>query len=195
MILKGNEDLRVRRTIRSIKESFLSLLNEHSYESITVTGLAARAGISKKTFYYYYSSLDALLEEMEDELTNNFLEEIKDFDVWDFDKIVRQFLLFFEDKEGFLFKMILQHNGTVFGEALIEKARRKKIRAFGQFSIEDVYKKKAVRYFTDIVLVDAYRLWIDDGKSVSVDKVAATVKDLVLNGLSQYLVNGSGRDI
>ena len=49
--LKGNEDLRVRRTIRSIKESFLALLNEQSYDSITVTGLASRAGISKKTFF------------------------------------------------------------------------------------------------------------------------------------------------
>lgn len=35
MILKGNEDLRVRRTIESIKESFSSLIVEKDYDKIT----------------------------------------------------------------------------------------------------------------------------------------------------------------
>ena len=189
MILKGNEDLRVRRTIRSIKESFLALLNEQSYDSITVTGLASRAGISKKTFYYYYSSLDALLDEMKDELIDGFLDSIVDIDVKDFDKIVKQFITFFEDKEGFLYKLIVQNDGVVFGEAFMKRAGEKKVKAFSQINIDDCYKKKAVMYYTDTVLVGSYRLWTDNEGKVSVEKVVSTVKDVVLYGLSPYLKN------
>ena len=190
MILKGNEDLRVRRTIRSIKESFLSLLNEQNYDSITVTGLASRAGISKKTFYYYYSSLDALLEEMEEELVDSFLDEIRDIDILEFDKIVKQFLLFFEDKEGFLTKLVLQHDGRVFGDNIVERAAAKKVKAFSQIHIEDAYKRKAVRYYIDTVMVDSYRLWMSEGKKVSVEKVVSTVKEVVLNGLTPMIEAG-----
>ena len=193
MILKGNEDLRVRRTIHSIKESFLSLLNEQGYDSITVTGLAARAGISKKTFYYYYSSLDSLLDEMEGELISNFLDEISDIDIKDVDKIVKKFLIFFEDKEGFLFKILHTHDGRVFGDKVFESAKDRQIKAFTQLHTEDIYMGRAVRFYLDTILIDSYRLWAAEDKKVSADKVAASMKELILHGIESLIAEPTGR--
>ena len=51
MILTGSEDLRVRRTIDSIKSVFEQMICEMDYSKIRVTELCSRAMINKKTFY------------------------------------------------------------------------------------------------------------------------------------------------
>ena len=58
MILTGSEDLRVRRTIDSIKNVFEQMICEMDYGKIRVTELCSRAMINKKTFYVYYPTLD-----------------------------------------------------------------------------------------------------------------------------------------
>ena len=44
-------DLRTAKTVRSIKSAFLELISKKPLGKITVTELAARAEISKGTFY------------------------------------------------------------------------------------------------------------------------------------------------
>lgn len=68
MILQGNEDLRVVKTIDGIKRAFEELICEKDYEKITVKELCDRARLNKKTFYHYYETLDALLAEFQMEL-------------------------------------------------------------------------------------------------------------------------------
>ena len=48
MILTGSEDLRVRRTIDSIKSVFEQMICEMDYGKIRVTELCSRAMINKK---------------------------------------------------------------------------------------------------------------------------------------------------
>ena len=47
-----NQDLRVRRTLESIRRSFEALMNEKDYEQITVKELSERAMINKKNFLH-----------------------------------------------------------------------------------------------------------------------------------------------
>lgn len=95
MILNGTEDLRVRRTIESIKHAFEEMICEMNYEDITVKELCDRARINKKTFYYYYSSLDALTAELQSTMSKSYLEKIADYKIPDdLDKINREFFLF-----------------------------------------------------------------------------------------------------
>jgi AcrR family transcriptional regulator len=48
------EDLRVRKTKKSIAEAFMALLEEKTYEEITVNELCDRAGVRRTTFYKHY---------------------------------------------------------------------------------------------------------------------------------------------
>ncbi len=61
-------DRRVLRTKRSIREAFTHLAAEKDLSAITVTELADRAAINRKTFYNYYSDIGQIAEEMETEL-------------------------------------------------------------------------------------------------------------------------------
>ena len=78
MILTGKEDLRVIKTIEAIKAAFEELIYEKDYDRITVKDLCDRARINKKTFYHYYETLDALLAEMQAELSSGYIDRVKD---------------------------------------------------------------------------------------------------------------------
>lgn len=57
-------DRRIVRTRRAIHVAFIELLTEHEYTKITITALAKRADIDRKTFYTHYSSIDSLFEDV-----------------------------------------------------------------------------------------------------------------------------------
>lgn len=48
MILTGQEDLRVVKTIEGIKSAFEELISQKDFEKITVKELSAKARINKK---------------------------------------------------------------------------------------------------------------------------------------------------
>lgn len=57
-------DLRISKTNRAIKESFLQLLKRKNLNRITVTELAHLAEINKGTFYLHYSDIYALYNDV-----------------------------------------------------------------------------------------------------------------------------------
>ncbi|MCK2019395.1 TetR/AcrR family transcriptional regulator [Peribacillus frigoritolerans] len=67
-------DLRVIRTRKMIKESFIDLIQEKGYESITIRDIADNALINRATFYLHYEDkqdlVDKLIDEVFEELTN-----------------------------------------------------------------------------------------------------------------------------
>lgn len=68
-------DLRVIKTLRNIKESFISLLEEKQFYDITVQNILDTALINRTTFYKYYKDKYDLAEQ----LTNEFLELSKNY--------------------------------------------------------------------------------------------------------------------
>ena len=71
------------RTRRSIRMAFVELLREQKLEQITVTELAARADIDRKTFYIYYNTVNDLIREIEGEIVDGLkviLDDRKDSD-------------------------------------------------------------------------------------------------------------------
>lgn len=95
MILTGKEDLRVQKTIEGINRAFEQLLCEKAYEKISVTELCALAKISKKTFYAYYTDLNALLAEMQEQISSAYIQRIAAFTLpQDAKEVIREFFIF-----------------------------------------------------------------------------------------------------
>lgn len=95
MKITGYEDLCVQRTINNIYQAFEDLICEKDYSKITVTELARRAQINKKTFYRYYETLDDWLVELQARYADEYLQQIKDCQYpQDWEKSVKTFFLF-----------------------------------------------------------------------------------------------------
>ena len=60
----GSSGLRQRKkldTCHALRDSALGLIEERGYESVTIEEIAANAGVSKRTFFNYFSSKDAVI--------------------------------------------------------------------------------------------------------------------------------------
>ena len=68
-------DKRITKTKRLIRNTFVEILKTKKLSDISVTELAERAEIDRKTFYYYYATPASILEEIENEIITK-LEEI-----------------------------------------------------------------------------------------------------------------------
>ena len=79
--MKNPMDRRILRTKESIRREFLSLLRERGYDKITVTELAFRANINRKTFYQYYTGIDDLMDHLETELIENYAPLFRSIDL------------------------------------------------------------------------------------------------------------------
>ncbi len=69
MAKRGTDvDLRIKRTQKAIKSAFFELLDEKSFEHISVKDITDRALISRNTFYLHYADKYELLNKVCDEL-------------------------------------------------------------------------------------------------------------------------------
>ena len=73
-------DLRVKKTKRLIRNTFLELAQKKPIEKITIRELAEKAEISKPTFYAHYDTIYDLLDELEDEVINNISGNMDGFE-------------------------------------------------------------------------------------------------------------------
>ena len=187
MILKGNEDLRVVKTINSIKEAFEELICEKDYEKITVKELCERAKINKKTFYHYYETLDFLLSEMQAEMSAAYLERIKDFSLPDdLDKVNREFFVY-SSEQGLAYEKITC-SGTyraIRDEMMSEvnDAGWGKSKKYKELS---KYEKRLIVGFVNNAVLGAYIQWVDDGKKMDINDVIEMTNRIVLGGVNAF---------
>ena len=112
MLIKGTEDLRIRKTMTAIKESFEALICEKDYNDIKVTELCARAKINKKTFYHYYPTLDDLPIEMHMELSAAYIEPVKDYKLTEDTEEVTWIFFEYSAAQGLAYEKITCSSGS-----------------------------------------------------------------------------------
>jgi AcrR family transcriptional regulator len=71
------EDARVVRTRAALRQAMAELAAELPLEAITVRAVAARAGVGYATFFRHYTDKEALLADLADELTRDFLQQVR----------------------------------------------------------------------------------------------------------------------
>ncbi|MFY0216060.1 TetR/AcrR family transcriptional regulator [Bacillus cereus] len=75
----GNKiDLRVIKTQRAIKNTFIQLIEEVGFEKVNVRKLIERAEVNRSTFYLHYQDKYDLLNKIEDELLEGLRRIITD---------------------------------------------------------------------------------------------------------------------
>ena len=172
MIIKGNEDLRIQKTITAIKDAFSDMLLTMDYDKITVKELCDRAKINKKTFYKYYENLDFLLEEILTTLSKGFLDKIKNYSVpEDLEKVNRDFFLY-SVEQGLLYERIVCYAAhRDIGSKLIGDIVNRTWSISPAFNNLNPQHKNIFLCFVYNVGIELYRQWVNDGKKLPVDEI------------------------
>ena len=70
------------RTKNAIRRSFVELLAERPFDKISVRDIAERSEVTRNTFYYYYTDIYALTEDVFESEVENLSESIDSYDSW-----------------------------------------------------------------------------------------------------------------
>ena len=66
------EDLRVVKTIRDIQKGFIKILQDTSFEKVTVNDICTASLVGRSTFYHHYQDKYDLLEQMNQAQADKF---------------------------------------------------------------------------------------------------------------------------
>ena len=170
---RNPKDSRQRYTKKCLYESFIELLDEKPVSDITVVELCERAGVSRKTFYKYYSDQFALLMGMQDDLFEDYrdLVSAEEPDIFH----IAPTLIRWTDDNRVLVKAIFANRGDGnfvdrMCDDLFELYREAWEAVNPTMDPEDV---EALFYYVVSGLIGLVRHWLVDRPELTADEVIA----------------------
>ena len=184
-------DRRVLRTKKNIRQAFLHLLSEKSLSQITVKELSDLADINRKTFYMYYSNIEDIFAELEDELV---LKLVHVFEKELFQKEMFNSYSFFENlnhtiQEDIDLYRILNHSDLL--PHLIQRAKNALIDVFfRKYNISaDSDNERYILYaeYAASGILSMYTKWFSRDFHMSLEELTRIAAEITLYGLQHLL--------
>ncbi len=188
MLLNGTEDLRVQKTIEAIHKTFEEMICEMDYEKITVKELCERARINKKTFYRYYDVLDDLLSELQNMMTQEYLERIASYRIpEELDKINREFFLYSVEKGMVYEKITCSGSYNYIRNTMVNNVMRSTWGESTWLQLLDTSKQNILLGFVQSASVEMYRRWVTDGKKIPLEEIIEISNQLLCAGVNGFV--------
>lgn len=183
------------RTKKWIRRAFTELMAEKKdIEKISVTELAARADISKTTFYYHYEDIYAVAEEFENELIdhlNGALAAFGDMPVTgvpDFEYYTHGVIEYLKENEE-SYRMVMGASSPRLFVEKLKKILEKKVLEnvpYHPFSTDRGKWQVQVCFLTS-ACVDVVAEYYRDGFSVPFDTVTEVITQAVHKLCAEYV--------
>lgn len=174
-VKKMQLDRRKVKTQKAVKEAFIALASEKEISQITVKEIADRANISRKTFYLNYVDMNDLIYKLQDQMIDEFINYLKEFDV---NEIKDNPYIFFKSLTDILQK------DHVFSKMLVSNEDSSFFRQLSTRFVDNIkndYEKNHIEYseFTGYTLTFyitglmlAYKQWfLNENKKMTLDEL------------------------
>lgn len=181
-------DKRMIKTKKAIRAAFVELAKERELNQITVTDIAKRADINRKTFYAHYSSIDDILTEMEDELVSLFE---KDLEKLDFKNTEYPFFVFtciakrISGDFDLYRKLFSGRVSQTFFQKIIDMCVEKS----NAFFADTPMSKEEIEIMSSFTIAGAnyvYQRWFTRHPELSLDDLSQNLGILIMQGVNGY---------
>lgn len=177
-------------TKKLIKEEFIKLLEEKSFNSITISELSQRCDINRNTFYYHYEDIYSLVKEILSDEIKKLDQEFNFTASWEKSLLhAASFLLDNKKAAQNLFRSIDKNDldsylyticGSVMTKYIESECKDKGIKA-------NPKDKILVINFYRAALVGLFEKWIQDGMEESPDKFIFRLGELFQGNIERSL--------
>lgn len=182
-------DKRVIKTKHAIYKAFVELLNEKDINQITITDVAKRANINRKTFYNYYSDVYEVMEEIENLTVEAFINNMGTVEFTNMaDFLTEIFIKFTEtvNKDLEFFNLLFKTNNRSFLIVKIVEALKKYVKKRIEESNElDMHRFEVVSNFYLSGVLSVYMNWFMNNYDQSIEEISALLTELVLHGIQK----------
>ena len=151
--MEKKTDLRIIKSKNAIKNAFLDLMGEKGYANITITDIAKRAMINRKTFYIHFETKEALYNSISNELLSILsptLNKLQNLDGKEQRQYVINMLLHFKEHKDIFNILVKDKTNPDFLNKLKEKLK------YDLFSISQINKRTEGTNFTPELLSEAF---------------------------------------
>lgn len=179
-------DRRVKRTKKLLRDSLFSLLQEKSINEITVTELTDVADINRATFYFYYTDIFDMLDQIQNEAYELFEDVLQGADECAatpeaFVKYVENILIFCKQNPAIARFVITREYNNNKVLTKIKKLLAKNVPvAKEQYSQDD--PRRFILNFALNSLTGTVVDWMDDGMVIPPNVMAEFIADMYISG-------------
>ncbi len=181
----NNNDRRVKRTKKALHEALLTLLNEKTINEITVTELTTLADVNRATFYFYYTDLIDMLQQIQNEAYEAFTAVIQETTIHvstidGFTEYAERLFTFCKENEA-LVRFIINNDVnnrlyTYIRQLMLTNIPNTK-EIFGE--------NNPAKYLSNYVITAMIGIcidWMDDGMKIPAHELAKLCANVYING-------------
>ncbi|AZB42042.1 TetR family transcriptional regulator [Bacillus sp. FJAT-42376] len=169
-------DRRVQKSQEAIKNAFIELMSEKSFDQLTIQDISDRANVGRRTVYDHYLDKFDILEKLIEEHIEELRKLCKAAADLDFAEGNLIWFEYFERNHSFFFTMLTSKGATTF---------RKHFLAFVMEELEDEVNvseginkglsKQLILSFFSAAIVEIVEMWIVNGLNEPTEAVARQV--------------------
>lgn len=189
-------DRRIIKTKKAIQSAYFELLSSGKKKKITISAIARKANIYRKTFYLHYDSPEDIAREYCNTKTKDFTEAIDERLKNPGETLTLE--LFFDVLTEFILgnlKLVTFLASIRDNSFFYEEIKNEIVQSIIRYYAEDLnFSEEDATIFADFYLsgiLSSYRLWADRRITVSIEELAEKLRDAALNGIVSVIRKNS----
>jgi AcrR family transcriptional regulator len=186
------KDRRIGKTQASIRNALITLIIEKEISQITVKELAERANINRKTFYMHYSSIEDILDKIENEIIEKLLFVLEKYDFFDSQFDVYALFRSLNDviNDDFeLYQRLVFANSYTFLIIKVKKVLKDTI--LEKYNDKLNMSKDLYNLYAEYIasgVMSLYIEWFKTNSKLSLEDLAKVVGNISFNGVRSILI-------
>lgn len=168
--------LRASQTEEIICDTLLDLMQEKSLFTIKVTELVKQANISRSSFYSYFSSIEDVIQKIEDDFIDGLRDEsdvdLKRLENWGTADLMPT--LNYIKKNAYMFRTLIGDNGDPYFQYRIANRSTRLLDGM----VTDVKKQMLIEYLNG-GRWQMYKWWVENEDEITVEEVAELTNKII----------------
>lgn len=177
------EDKRIRRTKKLLRQALTRLMQQKDFQSITVTDVVREADINRGTFYAHYRDVYDLREKIEAEMIADFRSLIADLrpsEKSTLEQVLTRAMDYLEENREIVTALVRGTGVEGFGRKMIAVLEECRLEMLPYRTVEDAYAAR----FLSTGIVGMLEKWITDPQPVPKTEMT----ELIIRVLTQSLM-------
>lgn len=181
-------DRRVRKTKRQLRLALTTLLQEKPIKDITVREIAEIVDINRGTFYLHYRDVYDMLEQIENEIFEEFNILVNSQEIIEItDKplpILNNIFTYFTDNADMAIALMGPNGDHAFIDKLKNLVKNKCFHDL--MKVYNTNKTQNFEYFYAFIVsgcIGLFQNWLETGMNKSPEEMAALAEQMILNGV------------
>lgn len=177
------------QTRQLLIDTFWEIAIENGIDKVTISLLTKKAGLNRSTFYVYFSDLEDLLQQAEEELLENFrmnasslIKKGQPIDFHELSKRVIELFPIYNDK----LYCLIGKNGDPLFQASLRYEFSLVFKEIMPSSPLFPYKDYIISYLSS-AYIGTLVYWHESGRQISLEELIQVAHGLSLNGLNDML--------